>query len=149
MIPTLLALRDSRTALAALKAKIAELEAPHLAAIEAATGELRALARELEAAEHDIAAHASKTYLELKQQRAQALATGAEAPRTVLPAGCSVRWLSAPVVVDADQLPRAVLRPDPKLLKSALVSAGGTIPGAEMQQHPTFQWRTSTARASK
>jgi hypothetical protein len=149
MIPTLNALRAARLEAERLKATIAELEAPYREAMAAATGELRALARELEDGEQELAAAASVQYLEAEQRRAMALAAGEEAPRTALPPGCSVRWLSAPVVTAAAELPRAVLVPDSRLLRAALVEAGGTIPGAEMQQHPTFAWRSPAGHAKK
>jgi hypothetical protein len=144
MIPTLVDLHAARVAAAALKERIAALEAPHKAAIAAATGSLRGALRALEAQEAALSATASECYLAAASARVAQLTAGAEVSGIKLPPGCSVRWIPEVVIVSAYELPRAVLVPDRALLKEALTA--GPVTGAELTQRPTFQWRAPRTR---
>jgi hypothetical protein len=144
LIPTLTDLHAARVAAAALKERIAALEAPHKAAIAAATGSLRGALRALEVQETALSTTASERYLAECDRRVAILTAGAEVSGIKLPPGCSMRWIPEIVIVSAFELPRAVLVPDRALLKEAL--AAGPVAGAELTQRPTFQWRESRAK---
>jgi hypothetical protein len=144
LIPTLVDLHAARVSVTALKERIAVLEAPHKAAIAAATGSLRGALRALESQEASLSATASERYLAAASARVAQLTAGAEVYGIKLPPGCSVRWIPEVVIISAYELPRAVLVPDRALLREAL--AAGPVAGAELTQRPTFQWRAARAK---
>jgi hypothetical protein len=145
----LAALGATRAEASQLELEIKAAEEPFKSQIEKITGEARAKLRALRTAEGFQAATATTVYLALAKARAAAMAAHPDAPPPVIgmPTGCGVKWVSAVEVLDPALLPRHVLVPDKKLLKDAF--GEGAVPGAVLQQHPIFEFRTAKPKTVK
>jgi len=125
---TLDRLGSARKARDWLAAEIRRLEAPHLAAAEAASSSFRELLTSAEAKAEEANDAARELYASAVEARRAELLAGHEAPSVPLPAGWTVQQRTAVEIVDAGAVPRGLCSPDKAAVTTALKA--GAVPGA-------------------
>ncbi len=141
MIPTLEALRDARALVCDLESQVRAIEAPHLAAAEAASFESRADLAAARALEAEIASDAAVRYAAATSARRASLLAGHETPMPGVPTGCAVQCRPAVSITAPDEIPRALCAPNKTLVAAALKL--GAVPGARLTERFVFVFRAT------
>lgn len=140
MIETLNTLRTARAQRKELERTIERLEAPHKQAMADATEGLREILKQSEQLERELADAAHAEYEQANAARTAELLLGYETPAVPLPEKCAVSHLTQIEVSDPDVLPRYLLQPNMKAIKTA-TKLGPKVPGVETRIRFSFTFR--------